>query len=611
VVVLDDYHVIRDELVHDAVAYLLRHLPRTLHVVIATRADPPLPLGRLRAAGELLELRAAELRFSDGEAGALLNDGHGLGLDAGEVRLLRERTEGWPAGLQLAALSLRDRTDRSAFVHALAGDNRQIGEYLHEVVHELDAPVREFLLRTSILERLCAPLCDAVCETADSAARLAEAYRSNLFLVALDARGHWFRYHRLFRDLLRGELARGEPGVVAALHRRAFAWHQANGDVHEAIVHATAAGEVAAAAELIARHSQPGTGMSPRTVARWIDALPADAVRADPRLCLARGWMSYWLGRPEEVEGWLQRIDDAMALRGGDEMAAIEMSATMLSSALEYQRGDVGRFAAIVERALGLTAHASFPARSLASTVTGLARFFGGDPAGAVEALEQARRTAPAVGWAQLRVPTHAALGAARGDLGQLDAAEAATVEAERLLTEFSLTGSATASLVHVARAKLLELRGDRSGAEAELVRAAQIARRSGWRLDLAHALVLLTGLRRRRGEFDQARASAREARAAVDSCRDPGGLAAWLAREERALQLAPARAAVPLDGELSERELAVLRLLATELSQREIGSELYVSLNTVKSHTRNVFRKLGVASRPDAVARARELGLI
>ena len=607
VLVLDDYHVVRDELVHDSVAYLLRHMPAALHVVIATRADPPLPLGRLRAADAVLELRAAELRFSDGEADSMLNAA-GLELDAAEVRLLQERTEGWPAGLQLAALSLRDRSDRSEFVRAFAGDDRQIGEYLHEVLLELDASLREFLLRTSILERLCAPLCDAVCGIADSAARLEEAYRSNLFLVALDGRGQWFRYHHLFRDLLRAELVRGERGAAAALHRRAFAWYQANGDVHEAIVHATAAGEVAAAADLIARHSQPGSGASPRAVARWIDGLPADAVRADARLCLARGWMSHWLGRPDEVDGWLERIDDATT---GDEVGPIAMSAALLRSALEYQRGDVGRFAAIVDRALGLTAIESLPARSLASTVTGLALYFGGDSVGALESLERAQRTAPASGWAQLRVPAHAALGAARADVGLLDGADAAVVEAERLLSEFSLMESPTASLVHVARARVLELRHDLAGAEAELVRAAQLARRSRWLLDHAHALVLLAAVKRRRRDFDGARATAREARTAVESCRDPGMLTERLNRVERALQLAPGRADVPNQDEISERELAVLRLLATDLSQREIGAELYVSLNTVKSHTRSLFRKLGVASRADAVARARSRGLI
>ena len=329
-------------------------------------------------------------------------------------------------------------------------------------------------------------------------------------------------------------------------------------------------------------------------------------MRADPRLSLARGWMSFWLGRADEVDGWLDCLDD---LPGG--LGAIELSATVLRSALEYQRGDVGRFLAVAERAMALPAHEAFPTRSLASMVSGLGRYFSGDSAGALEPLEEARRTAPAVGWAQLRVPTHAALGAAHADAGWVDQAEAATAEAERLLAEFSLTESATASFVHLARAKVLELRDDLTAADAELARAAELARRSAWLLDLAHALVLRAGLQRRQREFDAARATAREARVAVDSCRDPGALADKLARTERALQVAPAaRAAGRVYGELSERELVVLRLLATNLSQREIGSELYVSLNTVKSHTRSVFRKLGVASRADAVAKGRELGL-
>src|SRR3954469_1911822 len=278
VLVLDDYHVLHDEVIHASVAFLLRHLPRTVHVAIASRFDPPLALSRLRAAGEVVEVRAGDLQFSHDEADALLNDMLALGLDRADVTLLRERTEGWPAGLALAALSLRDQGDRSAFIHAFAGDDRHIGEYLHDVISEQPRPVREFLLRTAILERLCAPLCDAVTGGSDSAALLAEAYRSNLFLVALDDRGRWFRYHHLFRDLLREELARSEPELVAELHRRASVWHESNGDVDDAIFHATAGGRIDSAAELIAQHWRPAFQVSPRTVARWLRALPPEAM---------------------------------------------------------------------------------------------------------------------------------------------------------------------------------------------------------------------------------------------------------------------------------------------------------------------------------------------
>ena len=274
VLVLDDYHLISDEIVHASVAFLLAHLPPTLQLVLASRADPPLSL----AADERVEVRAEELRFDDDAAAALLNGALSLELAAADVGLLRERTEGWPAGLQLAALSLRGREDRGAFIRAFAGHDRQIGDYLHEVIEDAPRPVREFLVRTSILERMCPPLCDALTGAGDGAALLAEAYRSNLFLVALDEQGHWYRYHHLFRDLLRRELAHRESGLVADLHARAAAWHRDNGNVEEAIMHAIAAGQVREASELIARHWQRAWDANPRTAARWLDALPPGAV---------------------------------------------------------------------------------------------------------------------------------------------------------------------------------------------------------------------------------------------------------------------------------------------------------------------------------------------
>jgi LuxR family maltose regulon positive regulatory protein len=214
VLVLDDVHVLQDELVHASLAFVIRHLPRTVHLALATRTEPALPLARLRAAGELVELRADELRFADEEADALLNGSLTLGLEADDVELLQERTEGWPAGLQLAALSLRERTDRHTFIRSLAGDDRQIGDYLHEVIEGAERPVREFLLRTAILERMCGPLCEAVTGDPGAAALLAEAFRSNLYVVALDERGHWYRYHHLLRDLLLSQ--RSPPAASTA-----------------------------------------------------------------------------------------------------------------------------------------------------------------------------------------------------------------------------------------------------------------------------------------------------------------------------------------------------------------------------------------------------------
>jgi LuxR family maltose regulon positive regulatory protein len=615
VLVLDDYHVLHDELIHASVAFLLRHLPRTVHVAIASRADPPLSLARLRAAGEVVEVRADELRFSQEEADALLNGVLALDLVDADVALLRERTEGWPAGLQLAALSLRDRVDRTAFVHAFAGDDRHIGEYLHEVLAGEARPLREFLLRTSILERLCAPVCDAVTGESNAVVLLAEAHRSNLFLVALDDRAYWFRYHHLFRDLLRQELVRSEPELVAELHRRAFGWHDANGDVDDAIFHATAAGEIDNARELIARHWRPAWQVSPRTVARWLEAVSPEAVRLDPRLCLVSAWTALPLGRIDEVEPWLRAAEQGQDAGPLPDGGSVQANAAMVRSALAYLLGDVGRAGDMARRAHALTDGETSPFRPAASHFVGLTRYFAGDPAGATEPLEHARRSLSSSDFGPTLLTGLGVLAAARADLGESEAAEGLVAEAERLIAESGLGDSPTATMANVARGKLLESRGDHAGADAAFARATELARRGGWPLDLALALILHSWVKRRRSDYAGARSLVREAHQLLARCPDPGMLSELLARSERAVQLTRARRAGPGQSthqpELSERELAVLRLLATDLSQREIGSQLYVSFNTVKSHSRSLFRKLGVSRRGDAVARARELGLL
>ena len=196
VLVFDDYHVVDAEPIHASVGFLVRHLPRGVQLAITSRAEPPLPLGTMRARREMLEVRASDLRFGRDEADALLNGTLGLELDASDVESLRARTEGWPAGLQLAALSLRGHPDKRAFVDAFAGDDRQIGGYLHELLLDLPPSMRQFLLSTSVLERMCVSLCDAMIDGGDAGARLAEAERANLFLVPLDSRREWYRYRQ-------------------------------------------------------------------------------------------------------------------------------------------------------------------------------------------------------------------------------------------------------------------------------------------------------------------------------------------------------------------------------------------------------------------------------
>lgn len=616
VLVLDDYHCVREESIHASVAFLLRHLPPNVQLAIATRADPPLPLGSLRAAGEVLEIRAAQLRFSDAEARALLNDSLALDLEPAEVALLRERTEGWPAGLRLAALSLRDQADRKAFVAAFAGDDRQITDYLHEFVAAQPRRLREFLLRTSILERLCASVCDAVTGRSDGIARLEEIQRANLFLVSLDSRGQWFRYHHLFRDLLRLELARSEPGLAAGLHRRACAWYRARGDVDEAIGHATAAGDFAVACDLIARHWLPLFNLGQaETVARWIDALPRESAVADARVCLARAWAALQPGVVEEMESWLRAAERAArpeSSPGIDVITSVEGSAALLRQTSALMVGDVAGSQAVGSRALVLYPEAADPGRAVANINLGLTFYFAGDLTGAEAALRNGLQRLPGAGWSFLHAIGLGQLALARLDQGDVDDARAIMADAERHIAEGRVDEASATSAAVLARGRLLELDGDLAAAGAAYARAVVLGRRGGRRLAAASALIALARLKRRLRAYDQARAAAREARRVLMSCPDPGTLAELLARTERALQLTTMRrSASAADPDLSERELAILRLLASELSQREIGSQLYVSFNTVKSHTRSIFRKLGVTTRAGAVDRGRELGFL
>ena len=310
VLVLDDYHVVNAREVQDGMAFLLDHLPARLHVVIAGRADPALPLARLRARGELAEIRAAELRFTPDEAAAYLNGMMGLQLTARDVAALEARTEGWIAALQLAALSMQGRDDVAGFIASFAGDDRYVVDYLaEEVLQRQSGRVRAFLLQTSILARLSGPLCDAVTGQSGGKGMLEALDRGNLFLVPLDDRRRWYRYHHLFADVLQAHLTDEQPDRVPGLHRRASAWYQQNGEQSEAIRHALAAGDFGRAADLI-ELAIPAMRRSRQEAAvrAWLEAIPGELVRVRPVLSV--GFAAALLGRGEP-EGVEARLRDA------------------------------------------------------------------------------------------------------------------------------------------------------------------------------------------------------------------------------------------------------------------------------------------------------------
>lgn len=310
VLVLDDYHLIETNSIHDGITFMLDHLPGLLRLVITGRSDPPLPLARMRARGELVEIRAGELRFTREETEGLLNGTMGLGLSAREITALHGRTEGWAAGLQLAALSIQGRTNAAAFIEAFAGDDRYIADYLVEEVLDRQTPeIRRFLLETSILGRLSDSLCNAVTSCDDAGAILSALDRGNLFVVPLDDRREWYRYHHLFAEVLRAHLMQQRPRDVPGLHSRASEWFAAHGEASEAVRHAMeaqdpgrAAGIVELEAEALVRKHQPDV------LIEWVKGLPDEVIRSMPVLSTFYALALQGVGRMEEAAA---RLDDA------------------------------------------------------------------------------------------------------------------------------------------------------------------------------------------------------------------------------------------------------------------------------------------------------------
>jgi LuxR family maltose regulon positive regulatory protein len=394
--VLDDYHVIDRREIHEAVAFLLERLPPNIHIAISTRSDPPLPLARLRARGELVEIRAADLRFTEKEASAYLNGTMGLGLSTTDNAMLCERTEGWIAALQLAGLSLEGRHDATAFIAGFAGSDRYIVDYLvEEVLQRLPEEVRRFLIRTCFLSRLSGPLCDAVTGMSDGKTMLAELDRQNLFIIPLDDRRQWYRYHHLFADVLLAHLSDEARGELPMLHRRASDWYDREGERFEAIQHVLASRDFERAAELIELASPEMQRNRGEAILRgWSRLLPRDLVRNRPVLgiCLVGALASY--GEFDGIADRLRDVERALALLAEAEPAApphgivvvdesqlprIPGAVELYRAALAQVRGDVPALIEHAQRVLELAPLDDHVGRAAGSSMLGIAQWSQGN----------------------------------------------------------------------------------------------------------------------------------------------------------------------------------------------------------------------------------------
>jgi len=459
--VLDDYHLIIAEPIHAALTFLLNHLPPQMHLVIATRVVPPLPLAQLRARGQLTELRAGELRFTTDEAAAFLNQSMGLNLPVEAIAALDVRTEGWIAGLQLAALSMRDREDRWSFIRAFTGSHRYIVDYLAEqVLQQQPADVQSFLLETSILDRLSGPLCDALTGQPQSQRRLEDLERANLFLLPLDDDRHWYRYHHLFADFLRERLQQTRPERWPELHRRAAEWYERHGFIPEAVGHALAVGDTGQAARLVEQIAESiwMQGEMMRLLG-WLEALPDEMIRSRPRLCIFHAWILNILGRYESAQERLQdgerSLERDVALPAEDRAVVRGMLATVWAI-IAMMAGDAPRTLELSCQAWGDLPETNLVWRSVVTRNLGNVHLLTGQAAAAHQALTEALRMSQRADNIYMTMVIMYELAELQIVRGRLHHAAQICHDALQLAAERGTPGLAMPGALHVGLAEVL-----------------------------------------------------------------------------------------------------------------------------------------------------------
>jgi len=519
--VLDDYHVIDSREVQDGIDFLLENLPPRLHLVIVSRADPALPLANLRARGELVEVRAADLRFTTEEAASYLNGAMGLELTHEDVGALEGRTEGWIAALQLAALSMEGREDASGFIAGFAGDDRYVVDYLvEEVLKRQPEQVQDFLMQTSVLDRMSGPLCDALTGHGDGRAMLEDLDKRNLFLVPLDDRRRWYRYHHLFADVLQARLLDERPGRVPELHRRASDWHETNGDRAEAIRHAMAGQDFAGAADLV-ELEMPALRRERReaTLRAWLEMLPRDVLKVRPVLCMGLAGTRLSTGTIEGVEVLLldaQRgLDETpsdMVVVDHEEFRRLPADVAVHRAGLALMQGDVDDTVVFAGRAMDLALDDDHLARGAASALMGLAAWRHGDLetastsyAESVRLFEQIGHIADVLGCSITLADLQLTRGGLRDAIATFDHALRLAAGQEGAV----LRGTAD---MHVGRSALLYELDELDAARQELARCVELGDHNGLPQNAYRSRVVMALLAGADGDLDAATAFLDEA---------------------------------------------------------------------------------------------------
>ncbi len=586
VLILDDYHVIESLPIDRAVTFLLDHLPPQMHLVIAGRIDPSLPLSRLRARAQLVEIRARHLSFSPDEAAVFFNKVMRLDLSTGDIDALEKRTEGWIAGLQLAALSmqgLKQSSDIARFVNRFTGSDRYIQDYLaDEVLQQRPSGTTEFLLRSSILSRLSAPLCAAVTGQADSQAVLESLDDANLFIIPLDNERRWYRYHHLFAELLAHRLKQAYPEQLPDLHRRASAWYESVGSIDAAITHAQAAGDSERVAEILESHWQEVVHRGEAALLkRWLDSLGPDYTGKSAPLRMAYCWIHVLTGTNDQIPPHLKAVkeiskrnSETAGLQQPMKLAVIPSLVETMEATISLENEQPGRAKKQAQKAIALI------------------------PGEAAPAVRQLLQGAAAYRLAE-----------AHRELGEYDHACAILLEGlEALKASENYFGTAAMLLRIVTMYQ-------ESGKSAEAVKLCTDTLayfEEGQRQNVAPSglvHVILADLQADSGKYVQAAKNMELGRGLAEQM-ESQELQALMMRVGQKLadkETPPQLLIEPL----SPRELEVLHLIAGGLSNREISEELFLALDTVKGHNRRIYEKLGVKNRTQAANKAVSLKIL
>jgi len=654
VLVLDDYHVIESAALHESVAFLLAHLPPQVHLVLGTRADPPLPLARLRARGDLLEIRAADLRFTPDESVAYFNEAMGLQLTTADVDALDARTEGWVAALQLAALSMQGRDDTSGFIASFTGDDRFVVDYLaEEVLERQPDEVRRFLLETAIMDRFTGPLCDAVTGSSGGRAMLDRLDRANLFLVPLDDRRLWYRYHHLFADVLRARLLDEDPDLVAQLHRRASDWHDANGGRADAISHAMAGGDFERAAQLIElaapllrRSRQEGT------LRRWLEALPDEVFDRQPVLAISLVGARMATGDTAGVESLLEVVESALApsapapvFYDDDQFNGLAAQVLVQRAALALLAGHLDATIGHAARVLELVEPTDHLRRGSASALLALAHWTNGDLEDAERLYNEAITSLIAADHLPDMLGCSLALADIQMAQGRLSAAKRTFDAGLRWTTEHA--GLRGAADMHAGLSEVLIERNDLDAAASHLATSTDLGDSAGLPQHAYRWRVTMARLCRARGDLDAALELIEEAAPLYDTDFSPpvrpvaairarvqlaaGDLdaaTAWMT--ERGLTTADdlsylheyehitvARVLIarhrldPAGGELEDALSLLNRLLAAAETGSRIGSAIEILVLLATAHHARDDTPAALATLEDALRRAEPEGHI